>query len=85
MFPNNSIVCFVSDASCANRCSQKDVDDSFPCQCNKQCRDYGDCCENYGLACLGKINTNFAQGHISHRKVILQGSCNINIIVLLLL
>ena len=38
--------------SCAARCDTVGYDRSLPCQCNKACQKYGDCCPDYQDSCV---------------------------------
>ncbi|XP_072044934.1 alkaline phosphatase, tissue-nonspecific isozyme-like [Amphiura filiformis] len=39
------------ESSCEKRCFVE-FDESLQCQCNKECKTHGDCCEDFGLSCL---------------------------------
>jgi len=42
--------------SCKDKCYTTGTDPSAPCQCNKWCVQYGDCCPDYAVYCLSCAN-----------------------------
>ncbi|XP_072046184.1 alkaline phosphatase-like [Amphiura filiformis] len=51
-----AVVCAIpyvqsQEIRCANRCFAE-VEESLPCQCNRACQKYGNCCEDFELQCL---------------------------------
>jgi len=54
-------LCLSLPGSCKGKCDQVGTDPGAPCQCNKPCMDYGDCCPDYQDECgaSGMFHTNF--------------------------
>ncbi|XP_065562817.1 uridylate-specific endoribonuclease-like isoform X1 [Artemia franciscana] len=50
------VVIAVDAQSCAGRCDTIGTDSSAPCQCNKPCINYGDCCSDYEQVCLSCVD-----------------------------
>lgn len=51
--------------SCVGRCNQQGTIPGAPCQCNRPCQDFGDCCSDYVAVCLSSCVGRCDQPHNS--------------------
>jgi len=62
-----------AEDSCVGRCNQQGTIPGAPCQCNRPCQTFGDCCSDYEQVCL---TLSSCAGRCNTRNTSLPCQCN---------